>query len=299
MGTKRSERLALSFFLLFSLLFSALPAHAKVAQRVAHSLNPTPSTILPSSGYCKDSGQLDPRAILVRPKSPEIRGMAAGDRPNSIDDELDDYGGETATTVSDPFEGWNRFWFRFNDRFYVYVADPVYHGWEVITPPGFRWALKNFLHNALFPIRFVNNILQLKFKGAGVEFSRFMMNTMCSAGFSDPARKKKSIVPVDPAGEDFGQTLAVWGLGHGPYIVWPFVGPSSLRDSIGRVGDIFADPFFYVQPWWLAYASAGTLRFNDLDSVLTLYKDLSRAALDPYIAMREAYCNYRNLHVNQ
>ena len=292
----RTKRNRVAFALLFLFLLHPLPVLAEQVQnRVSSTLFPVISPI-PSSSYCVDSAVIDPRAIVVTPKQAEGRGMAAGDSPKGEDagSDLEDYGEDVATEVYDPFEGWNRFWFRFNDRFYLYVADPVYRGWEAITPSGFRWAL-----NALFPVRFVNNILQLKFKGAGVEFGRFMMNTMCSAGFSDPASKKKTIVPVDPAGEDFGQTLAVWGFGHGPYIVWPFLGPSSLRDSIGRVGDIFADPFYYVRPWWLAYGAAGTLRLNDLDTVLSLYKDMSRAALDPYIAMREAYWSYRNLHVNQ
>ncbi len=297
MRTKRNKRIAA---ILFLFLFFPLSAFAgPVLQRAVSPFFPATASSLPSAGYCGDSASLDPRAVIVRPKSQEHRGMAAGDTPGAGGDELDDYGGDVSSQVYDPFERWNRFWFAFNDRFYIYVADPVYRGWEAVTPSGLRWALKNFFHNALFPVRFVNNILQLKFKGAGVEFSRFMMNMMCSAGFSDPARKKKTIVPVDPAGEDFGQTLGVWGLGHGPYLVWPFIGPSSLRDSVGRVGDIFAEPFFYMEPWWLAYGTAGTLRFNNLDTVLSLYKEMSRAALDPYIAMREAYCNYRNLHVKQ
>ncbi|MCR4666469.1 MAG: VacJ family lipoprotein [Desulfovibrio sp.] len=224
--------------------------------------------------------------------------MSAGDTVPA--DDLDDYDTDGGgPVIADPFEGWNRFWFRFNDGFYVYVADPVYRGWKAVTPEIMRTGLQNFFHNALFPVRFVNSLLQFKFKAAGVEFSRFMLNTMCSAGFANPASKKKTIVPVDPAGEDFGQTLGVWGLGHGPYIVWPFLGPSSLRETVGRIGDLFADPLFYAQPWWAGTATAMTLRFNNLDSVLPLYLDLKGSALDPYIAMREAYINYRNLHVKQ
>ena len=231
-------------------------------------------------------------AILCLP-----RGGSGGDDDLA---DLDDYEEtEEKTEISDPLEGWNRFWFRFNDAFFVYVAKPLYHGWETITPHQLRAGLKNFFHNALFPVRFINNILQFRFKAAGVEFGRFMMNTMCSAGFANPAKKKKTIVSVDESGEDFGQTLGVWGIGHGPYLVLPFLGPSSLRDAVGFVGDIFASPFYYLQPWYVSWSAAGLLRFNNLDEVLPLYDDITGAALDPYIFMREAYINHRNYLLKQ
>ena len=216
------------------------------------------------------------------------RGMSSGD-------ELDDYDDEsTSIEVYDPLEGWNRFWFAFNDRFFVYVAKPLYRGWETITPQVMRTALKNFLHNILFPVRFVNNILQFRLKAAGVEFSRFMLNTMSSAGFANPAKNKKTIVPVDESGEDLGQTFGVWGIGHGPYLVLPFLGPSSVRDALGKVGDMFASPIYYLEPWYAAWGTAGLLRFNALDDVLPLYDDIKGAAIDPYIFMREAYIQHRN-----
>ncbi|MBQ7738875.1 MAG: VacJ family lipoprotein [Desulfovibrionaceae bacterium] len=227
--------------------------------------------------------------------------MNSGDAPKdvSLTDDLDDYDTVVETPVYDPWEKWNRFWFRFNDKFYLKVTKPVYRGWEYITPKPVRTGLKNFLHNTLFPVRFINNLLQFRFKGAGVEFSRFMMNTMCSAGFADPASKKKTIVPMDDIGEDFGQTLGAWGIGHGPYIVWPFLGPSSLRETVGAVGDWFANPATYLEPWWVSWATKLTLRFNALDRVLPLYEDLTGAAIDPYISMRDAYINFRNNHVKK
>ncbi|MBQ7617777.1 MAG: VacJ family lipoprotein [Desulfovibrio sp.] len=255
------------------------------------------SKLLPSAGYLK-SDLIPKEAIRVKEPKRAVkeRGLAAGENNSGVANDLDDYEDATEVSVYDPFEGWNRFWFRFNDGFYLYVAEPVYRGWQAVTPASVRWGLKNFLHNALFPVRFVNNILQFKFKAAGVEFGRFMMNTMSSAGFSNPASTKKTIVPMDSVGEDFGQTLGVWGLGHGPYIVWPFIGPSSLRETFGLLGDMFAGPFLYIDPWWASSAAAFTLRFNNLDEVLPLYKDIKGAALDPYLAMREAYIRFRNEH---
>lgn len=238
----------------------------------------------PSTVYAA-SPALAPGAITVHPY---------GQLQQS--DSLDDYDSSPAASIADPLEPWNRFWFHFNDIFYLYVAKPAYNAWVFVTPHQLRSGLKNFFSNALFPMRFVNNILQFRFLEAGVEFGRFFINTT-TLGFADVAKGKKTIVPVDPTGEDFGQTLGRWGIGHGFYVVWPFIGPSSVRDSVGRVGDCFTDPFFYVYPWELATSSELALRFNALGDVLPLYEDLNSAAVDPYIAMREAYINFRNSQV--
>ena len=79
--------------------------------------------------------------------------------------------------------------------------------------------------------------------------------------------------------------------------MWPIIGPSSARDTVGRAGDFFADPMFYLQPTELALGVGGTLRFNALGDVLPLYEDLNTVAVDPYIAMREAYVNFRKAQV--
>ncbi len=239
----------------------------------------------PSTVY-SNSPSLAPGAITVHPY---------GQMQQS--DSLDDYDTAPVDSISDPLEPWNRFWFRFNDIFFLHVAKPAYNAWVFITPHQLRSGLKNFFSNVMFPMRFVNNILQFRFLEAGVEFGRFFINTTSSLGFADVAKGKKTIVPVDPSGEDFGQTLGRWGIGHGFYVVWPFIGPSSARDTVGRAGDLFTDPFFYVYPWELATSSELSLRFNALGDVLPLYEDLNNAAVDPYIAMREAYINFRNSQV--
>ena len=238
-----------------------LPAVASAAQADATR---APSTVYGASPV------LTPGAITVHPY---------GQMQQS--DNLDDYDAAPAASIADPLEPWNRFWFHFNDIFYLYIAKPAYDAWVFITPRQIRSGLKNFFSNALFPMRFINNILQFRFMEAGVEFGRFFINTITSLGFADVAKGKKTIVPVDPSGEDFGQTLGRWGIGHGFYVIWPFIGPSSARDSIGRAGDCFTDPFFYVYPWELATSSEMALRFNALGDVLPLYEDLNNAAVDP------------------
>lgn len=213
--------------------------------------------------------------------------------------DLDDYDDDPVAAISDPFESWNRFWFNFNDIFFLHVAKPIYDGWTYITPQFFRTALSNLFYNALFPTRFLNSALQFRFLEAGVEFSRFMMNVMGSAGMVDLASNKKTIVPVDPSGETFGQTLGRWGVGHGFYLVWPFIGPSSVRDTVGRIADCFTDPVFYLDPWMLSTGTEVVFRFNDMGDIFPAYSDLKSISVDPYIAMREAYVSMREAQVRR
>ena len=103
--------------------------------------------------------------------------------------ELDDYDQSPVQLIADPMEPWNRFWFHFNDIFYLYVARPLYRGYDFIMPDEFQSGLKNFLTNLLFPVRFVNNLLQGKPMDAGVEFGRFIVNsTVGFGGFIDVAK---------------------------------------------------------------------------------------------------------------
>ena len=207
-------------------------------------------------------------------------------------DEDDDYLDSHGQVVADPLEPWNRAMFKFNDAVLDYVARPAYKGYAYVTPQFMRTGIKNFFHNLSFPVRFVNNLLQGRGKAAGVEMSRFVLNTTAGlGGFFDVAKDKTPIVPVED--EDMGQTFAVWGAGEGFYIVWPLLGPSTLRDSAGRVGDYFLEPLNYVQPWELNLGLTATKTFNELDDVLDLFDDLKRAAIEPYSSVRDAYVQYR------
>ncbi|MBR4747063.1 MAG: VacJ family lipoprotein, partial [Desulfovibrio sp.] len=162
--------------------------------------------------------------------------------------------------------------------------------------------ISNVFRNLLFPMRFINNLLQFRFKEAGVEFGRFIVNSTAGlGGLVDIAKHKKTIVPVHPEGEDFGQTLGRWGFGHGFYIVWPFIGPSSVRETFGRAGDYFLYPAFWasyvIHPWYVPTGIQTGFFFNDLDDVLPTYFDLKKAAVDPYIMMREAWVKHRAVQV--
>lgn len=245
------------------------------------------------------SGPLAPSSVYTGAPTLGNGAVTVEENAPAVSDSLDDYENEPIATIADPLEPWNRFWFKFNDIFFLHVAKPVYEGWAYVTPRFLRTGLGNLFHNALFPTRFINSVLQFRFMEAGVEFSRFMMNMMGSAGLVDLASSKNTIVPVDPSGEDFGQTLGRWGFGQGFYLVWPFIGPSSLRDTVGRVGDVFTDPIFYINPWPYSTGTEVVFRVNALGDVLPAYEDLNSISIDPYIAMREAYVSLRQAQVNR
>jgi len=129
----------------------------------------------------------------------------------------------------------------FNDKLYIWVLKPVAKGYRWIMPEFARRGINNFFNNLFYPVRFVNNVLQLKFNSAGLETVRFVTNsTIGVLGLWDPAKKLYGLKAYP---EDFGQTLGHWGVGAGPHIVLPVLGPSNLRDSLALAPDwIYLDP---------------------------------------------------------
>lgn len=216
----------------------------------------------------------------------------------ALPDDDENYLEAVGQVIPDPIEGWNRAMFTFNDAVIEYVARPAYKGYVYVTPDFMRSGIKNFFHNAAFPVRFVNNLLQGRGKAAGVEMSRFVLNTTAGlGGFIDVARHHKPIVPVED--EDMGQTFGVWGFGEGFYIVWPLLGPSTTRDTAGMVGDYFLYPASYIKPWEVGIGVRAVNTFNDLDEVLDLYDQLKSAAIEPYSSVRDAYVQYRRARIEK
>jgi len=194
--------------------------------------------------------------------------------------------------IADPLESLNRPFFHFNDKLYFWVLKPVASGYKAIVPEDMRLGVRNFFSNLTTPLRLINCLLQANLKGAGSETVRFLLNTTFGlAGFLDPAKKEFNIEKRE---EDFGQTLGVWGIGPGFFINWPILGPSSLRDTFGFIGDIFLDPRNYLVtsiPVNLAVRSYDQV--NETSLSLGEYEDFKEAAVDPYIALKDAYHQYR------
>ncbi len=230
-----------------------------------------------------------------------------GIREEDVDEEEDfeeDF--EEVETIADPLKPLNRLMFEFNDKLYFYVLKPVALMYEAILPEQVRVSLKNAISNITTPVRLVNCLLQGKFEGAAIEYSRFMVNTVAGLGFFDMAKKYNNL---EKQNEDFGQTLGHYGVKEGFYIVWPVFGPSSARDTIGMAGDFFADPFIYVNPTRdLGVVSINTdirtginatKTVNDTSLTLGTYEEFKESSIDPYISMRNAYFENRKSKIKK
>lgn len=216
----------------------------------------------------------------------------------SLDDDDDFLHEAFATqTIPDPLEGWNRAMFALNDGIITYVARPVSKAWVAVTPDKAREGLGNFFDNLLFPVRFVNNLLQGKGYAAGQEFGRFIINTTAGLGgfINYTGLHHPELAKLND--EDFGQTLGVWGMGEGVYLYWPLFGPSNIRDTIGIAGDWLADPLTWLEPWWAPWAVKGGRTVNNLEEILSLYEDMTKSAIEPYTAMRDAFTQYRRARI--
>jgi phospholipid-binding lipoprotein MlaA len=216
----------------------------------------------------------------------------------AADDNADQDDGGPVVVVSDPLEKWNRAMFKFNDRAYFWVLKPIARAYGTVMPEPLRVGVNNAFDNVVFPVRFLNCTFQGKFKYAGKEFARFIINsTIGIAGMVDVAARDFNLPEKD---EDTGQTLGYYGLGPGIYIVWPFFGPSNLRDTFGKAADGFMDPIYWVGLDWLEDAGITAGKYmNRLSLKIGEYEDFKAAAVDPYVSMRHAYMQYRAQQIKE
>lgn len=199
--------------------------------------------------------------------------------------------------VSDPLSPFNRAMFHFNDKLYFWALKPLAKGYKVVAPDFVRTSFKNFFNNLQTPKRLVNCMLQAKGKAASVEVSRFAVNsTIGVLGFGRPADNYSKLAAPDP--EDLGQTLASYGLGNGVYLVWPILGPSTLRDSIGSAGDSFLDPIRYVEPS-TGYIIRGVDLINGTSFRIGDYEKLKKTSKDPYSTLRNIYLENRKKKIDK
>jgi phospholipid-binding lipoprotein MlaA len=220
-------------------------------------------------------------------------GVAEFDPFENSDEELSS--GTAVGEIFDPIEGYNRVMYAFNDKLYHYFLKPVAKGYSFVVPKPARVSVKRVFYNLAMPKRFVNCLLQGKLKGAGTELARFSINTTFGlGGLFDPAGKC-----IEDYNEDSGQTLGHYGIGTGMYIVWPFLGPSSLRGTAGTVLDTVLNPLTYVQmEFWQKLSIRGYYTVNDTSLRLGEYESLKQSAVDPYIALRNAYFQHRQDALN-
>lgn len=213
-------------------------------------------------------------------------------------DELEKEFEEGSLTIADPFEDLNRVIFGINDQVYVGLLDPISKGYCQLVPQPIRRAFGNLYHNATTPARFVSCLLQKRFDEAGMEMGRFIVNsTVGIFGILDVAGTDLGLI-IDED-EDMGQTLCTFGVDHGPYIVWPILGPSTLRDSIGLIVDWLMNPLRYIDPWEV-YAGISTVHtINEFPGTFDLYRQVTSSAIEPYIALRNSYIHHRNNRIHR
>ena len=201
---------------------------------------------------------------------------------------------------NDPYENTNREIFAFNMVLDENIARPVAQAYRDNVPAPLRTAVRNVLRNLDTPVIFLNEVLQGDGRGAQVAATRFFLNSFLGlGGLIDIAGYNKEL---EFQSEDFGQTLAVWGVEEGPYLVVPLFGPSNPRDLVGSIVDAAADPFRYVFSIPIDVfefgIARGTASFVDSrESVLGALEEIEASSLDFYAAIRTLYRQNRNAEI--
>ena len=205
-----------------------------------------------------------------------------------------------ANDIADPYEGFNRKMFAFNNGLDKYALDPAATAYKTVTPEFARDRVTDFLRNLRGPVIFANDVLQGEPDRAGTTFARFGINTTIGLlGLWDAATH----MGLDRHNEDFGQTLAVWGVESGPYLVLPVLGPTTPRDLTGFGVDRAIDPLTWVQldndddtdlaiRAGLGVVGALNTRVRLEDQINTL-----NAQPEPYIALRRIYSSSRQAEI--
>lgn len=197
-------------------------------------------------------------------------------------------------SAADPWEPMNRFLYEGTSRIDKYTFRPLARGYEIIVPKFMRLGVTNFSDNLRSPLHIINHVLQGKIGDGFKQAGRFLMNsTFGIGGLTDVA----TVAGIEVKNEDFGQTLAVWGVPDGPYVFIPFMGPRTLRDAIAIPLIFLADPLYYYEDSSVR-DKVYLLRAIDVRQRLLSREELIKDAYDPYIRIREAYLQHRRFEVH-
>lgn len=241
-------------------------------------------------------------ASVQKPNQTAIDGKNGDIADDEFDEFLDEFKVEE---IYDPFSRYNRVMTSFNDGAYEYVIKPVAKGYRYVLHVEIRESVENFFNNLYFPMRFVNNLLQGKFYNASEETGRFLINsTIGVLGLFDPAKTQFSL---EAHKEDFGQTLGFYGVGSGPHIVLPLLGPSNLRDTISLYPDSLLSVIDYNERsyWTLTDTWAEYLAIRALENVnyaslnIEEYEKMKKDSVDLYPYLRDIYEQYRDKQIKE
>ncbi|MEM4247948.1 MAG: VacJ family lipoprotein [Candidatus Nanoarchaeia archaeon] len=195
--------------------------------------------------------------------------------------------------VPESIEGFNRVMFEFNDFFLIWIMRPLMKGYSFIIPKTGRKGISNIAKNVEFPVRTFSCFLQGRFADGGIDFSRFLINTILGgAGAYDAAKEWFDMEEID---EDFGQAFASWGCGPGCYLTLPIHGPTTLRDGIGLIFDYGFDP----KTWVPIPGVQAFCKMNEGSLDIDEYRRFTRATLDPYANIRDYWYIMRQIKVEK
>lgn len=203
--------------------------------------------------------------------------------------------GTYAMTYSDPLAPFNEKMFWFNLKLDQNVLHPIASGYAKVVPEPARESVSRFFDNVDFIPRFANNAFQLRFAQAAGEVARFGINTTLGvAGLLDVADDWFGLPQSD---NDFGLTLGHYGVPPGWYVVWPFLGPSTIRDTVGMAADGAMSPWPYFAPWYVPYAvgaGRGAIEAVNYRSLhLDQFEEVDRYTIDLYGAVQDGYMERR------
>ncbi len=223
-----------------------------------------------------------------------LAGLAVSVPVHAADAYDDAYDNARGSDVSDPLEPFNRAVFNFNMFFDQILIRPLARGYQYL-PDFVQDGTHNFLSNLMSPVSMVNELLQGDVTGFNIVTWRFVTNTILGVGglFDVADHVGRPAIPR----EDFGQTLGHYGVGAGPYLVLPIIGPSNLRDAGGRVVDIFTDPLnlyaMNTERDWILYTRAGLTIVDTRAQLMAPLDDVINNSVDPYSTFRSAYSQNR------
>lgn len=196
--------------------------------------------------------------------------------------------------INDPLEPFNRGVFAVNHNLDIYAFKPAAEAYRAVVPKFGRERIHNVVTNLNSPLIFVNDLLQGEFDRAVQTLFRAAINsTIGLLGIHDVA----SEAGIPPHEEDLGQTMAVWGVGEGPFLMLPIFGPSNPRDAVGLVAEFFADPFDIhmknINREWISYTRAGVSGLDKREGLLDTLDEIERTSLDYYASLRSLYRQHR------
>ena len=236
--------------------------------------------------------------VLVSPSA----GLAEGVYNFLTEEEL--YGDfeEEPTVVRDPLESVNRLTFKFNDFIYMNVVEHIAQGYQKVTPDPVERGASNFFKNLGYPVRLVGNLLQGRMQGAWLETERFTVNTTLGvAGVFPVANRFEGLQPLPS--EDMGQAFGAWGIGEGPYLVLPLLGPSNVRDLFGLVGaravNPLKEPYSVINDSAVRTVSSLTNFVVKSPTLMRTYSQLKDGAFDPYSSMKNGYSQMRRVMIEE